>query len=595
MGNRSDKTSIRLKTTSDKTSSSFSFLEASSTMYKIEKWGDMMEVVKDTIQSIPDLIIRLVNVPSITNTDGENQMGNEIFSILAEMTYFKANPGHLYRVPLENDPLSRFSVAGLLKGNGDSNKTIILLSHYDVVGVEDYGNLKDYAFDPVTLKKILRDQYIDTLTEEVKKDLLSEHWLFGRGIMDMKAGLAIQLAVLHELSQQKDFDGNILLLATPDEETNSKGMLASVPFLNRVKREHQLTYELCICSEPNFAAYPGDRSKYVYKGSVGKVLPIVMSVGKETHVGEPLEGMNAGWMLTEVVQQMEWSELFTETIKGESNPPPTCLQMRDLKKRYDVQTIGMAYAIYNILTLEQTPLTVLNKLKAVVESAAEQLHENALLQYNKFKQGERRHFYNVKQPVVYEFQELYQLGVQQFGIHFEETIQETIHVSQDKGYDDREITIAVAEVVCEFFVDRAPFFVMMLAPPYYPHVGLDRTKAVDQKIAKIVDKLIEQHNREREETILSKQFFTGLSDVSYCRIANIGQVLPTLEANMPLWGKTYSIPVEQIAALDVPTINVGPYGKDAHKRTERLDVQYSANVAPYVLKQAIQMTLSLNQ
>ncbi|UOQ48679.1 M20/M25/M40 family metallo-hydrolase [Gracilibacillus caseinilyticus] len=564
-------------------------------MYKIEKWGDMMEGVKNTIQSIPELITRLVNIPSITNTDGENQMGNEIFSILEEMPYFKANLSHLYRIPLENDPLSRFSVAGLLKGNGDSNKTIILLSHYDVVGVEDYGNLKDHAFDPVKIKKILRDQYVDTLAEEVKVDLQSDHWLFGRGIMDMKAGLAIQLAVLYELSQQKDFDGNILLLATPDEETNSKGMLAAIPFLNRTKQEHQLTYELCICSEPNFAAYPGDRSNYVYKGSVGKVLPIVMSVGKETHVGEPLEGMNAGWMLTEVVQQMEWSELFTETIEGENNPPPTCLQMRDLKKRYDVQTIGMAYAMYNILTLAQTPLAVLTKLKAVIEHAAEQLHEKALLQYNKFKQGERPHFYNVKQPVVYEFQELYRMGVQQFGAHFEETIQETIYTSQEKGCDDREITIEVAEVVCEFFVDRAPFFVIMLAPPYYPHVSLDSTKPADQKIAKCVSDLIEQHNREWKETLLPKQFFTGLSDVSYCRIANIEQVLPTLEANMPLWGKTYSIPVEEIAALDVPTINVCPYGKDAHKRTERLDVQYTAEVAPLVLKQAIQMTLSQSQ
>ena len=45
----------------------------------------------------------------------------------------------------------------------------------------------------------------------------------GRGTMDMKCGLALQMAMIEQACEER-FDGNVLLLAVPDEEVNSVGM-----------------------------------------------------------------------------------------------------------------------------------------------------------------------------------------------------------------------------------------------------------------------------------------------------------------------------------------------------------------------------------
>ena len=42
------------------------------------------------------------------------------------------------------------------------------------------------------------------------------------------------------------------------------------------------------------------------------------------------------------------------------------------------------------------------------------------------------------------------------------------------------------------------------------------------------------------------------------------------EDNAPILGDLYSMPFEEMKELNLPTMVVGPYGKDPHKRYERL-------------------------
>lgn len=39
------------------------------------------------------------------------------------------------------------------------------------------------------------------------------------------------------------------------------------------------------------------------------------------------------------------------------------------------------------------------------------------------------------------------------------------------------------------------------------------------------------------------------------------------------WGRLYSIPFEDIESLSIPIINIGPWGKDYHKFTERVFIK----------------------
>ncbi len=539
---------------------------------------------------IRTLVNRLVEVPSISGTTGEIKMAETIIEIVKEIPYFQEHPEYIINMPVEGDPLNRYSVGALFKGSSTSKKTIVLLSHFDTVGIEDFGYMKPYAFQPEVYTEKLRTELFDTLDEEAKADLSNENWLFGRGVMDMKAGLAIQLAVLSELTLQENFDGNVLLLATPDEEKSSKGMFAAIPHLNELREQYGLEYTVCICSEPNFSAYPGDRSKYIYTGAVGKLLPLILCVGKETHAGEPIEGINAGWMAAEMTNRMELSEAFVDRVGDEKSPPPTCLKISDLKVQYDVQTPSLAYILYNVLTLTQTPADVLSKITQIAEESAASIYAKVTQKYELFNQNDRP--IKVSRPSVYTYSELYEKGVKQFGADFSEKIDATLTEGIRTNLDSQSLSVKIAEEMGKFFIEEAPFYLIMFAPPYYPHVYLDADSGQERSLLAVVEKVVRNAEELYNEEIDVKSFMTGLSDVSYCRILNHNEVVPTLESNMPLWANQYNIPIDDIIRLNLPTINIGPFGKDAHKRSERLELDFSTKVAPNLLKNAIYYVLS---
>ena len=540
---------------------------------------------------IRDLIIRLTETPSISGTDQEREMSDAIVHVLEADDYFKNNPAFLEKHPLPDDKLSREVITALVKSKKQSTKTVVLLSHYDVVGVDGFGRFRPFAFQPEVFTAQLRDEHMDGIGEDVRSDLASGQWLFGRGTMDMKAGLAMQMAMLQHFSQMDDFEGNLLLLATPDEETNSEGMFEAVAVLNRLKEQHHLEYQLCICSEANWSAYPGDHSKYIYTGSVGKLLPIILCVGTETHVGEPLLGVNAAWMAAEMVNRMELSTDFIDQIDNEMSPPPTCLDLRILKDAYNVQTPSLAYAMFNILTLKQSVQEVLDKLKNIANQSAAAISARLVERYRQ-PNGELRAEQKLSRmrPKVFLYSELYKRGVELFGESFIDDINDSIRQLEVAAADPRDATVRLAQRISSYFMGEAPFYLILLAPPYYPHVYLDDAKE-DRKLQLIVEKVL-MDALEEDDAVKVQRFFPGLSDVSYCRIRDADRLVDTLAPNMPVLDHLYRLPIANIAKLDLPTINIGPYGKDAHQWTERLELSYSTEVAPQLLANAIHYTLS---
>jgi arginine utilization protein RocB len=64
-------------------------------------------------------------------------------------------------------------------------------------------------------------------------------------------------------------------------------------------------------------------------------------------------------------------------------------------------------------------------------------------------------------------------------------------------------------------------------------------------------------------------------------------VVETFQENMPGYGITYDLPFEEIRALNLPVLDIGAFGKDAHKFTERIEKKYTFNVAPELLYRTI--------
>jgi arginine utilization protein RocB len=56
---------------------------------------------------------------------------------------------------------------------------------------------------------------------------------------------------------------------------------------------------------------------------------------------------------------------------------------------------------------------------------------------------------------------------------------------------------------------------------------------------------------------------------------------------MPLWERGYDLPLSALQKIDIPGVILGPIGKDAHKITERVELNYSFNVLPFLLRDFI--------
>ena len=67
-----------------------------------------------------------------------------------------------------------------------------------------------------------------------------------------------------------------------------------------------------------------------------------------------------------------------------------------------------------------------------------------------------------------------------------------------------------------------------------------------------------------------ESYYTGISDLSYLSLKDSRGIQSELEKDTPLYGGAYSIPLEKLEALSMPCVNIGPWGKDFHKLTERV-------------------------
>jgi len=70
-------------------------------------------------------------------------------------------------------------------------------------------------------------------------------------------------------------------------------MHAAVQKLNQIRKEDHLDIALHLNSEPTFSQAENDPNHYVYSGTIGKIMPSVLCYGKETHVGQPLNGISS--------------------------------------------------------------------------------------------------------------------------------------------------------------------------------------------------------------------------------------------------------------------------------------------------------------
>ncbi len=188
--------------------------------------------MQDFFNEVKELTIELVKIPSIVgkNDGGESKVAKYIYDTYQSLEYFQGHPDHLIYQKTWDDQVDRHSCIALIQGErGESDKTMILMGHIDTVGTDDYHDLKSVATDPNLLKEKLKEM---SLPENIMEDLDSGEYLFGRGALDMKSGVAGHMAIMKYFAENRDkLRGNLVHIATCDEEEGSRGTICSLKVL----------------------------------------------------------------------------------------------------------------------------------------------------------------------------------------------------------------------------------------------------------------------------------------------------------------------------------------------------------------------------
>lgn len=535
-------------------------------------------------EEVKKITKELVMIPSIVKTSGETDCAKGIYEYYKELPYYKDNPKQLIFQQTENDEIERYNVISMVTGTkGKSNKTIILMGHLDTVGVDDFGPLSDHAFNPDTLPGILKAL---NFSDDVNNDIDSGEYMFGRGSLDMKSGVAGQMYLMKYFSEHTDeLDGNIIAIAECDEEDNSHGIISALKALKELKDEHSLEYIAAINSDYSTPYHENDENRYIYLGTIGKLLPSFYVTGKEAHVGQAFAGLDPNQIVAEITRLINLNPELSDESGGEVTIPPISLKQSDFKDLYTVQTALAAYSYYNFFVHKMSPTDVMGKVKEKAVEAFDNVVENLNNSYKKFCEMSGREY--VKLPWetrVYTWQEFYnQLATihgDKFIIYIHNFAKELNEHSP--AMDLREFNISIVNEAWKWTMDKSPAIIVFYGSNFYGRIELSGENEGEQKIISSVRESVKFVQEYSDKPIVTKMFYPYISDMSYMGMSDSKESLKTLERNTPAWGTKYHHPVDDILEINVPVVNIGTYGKDGHQITERVHMKYTFENIPNI-------------
>jgi arginine utilization protein RocB len=543
-------------------------------------------------KAVQEYTVRLVRIRSVSPGDGENAVAREVLRLLEADGLAEAYAACGLDLAVD-DSYGRHNAYAFLPGA--SARTVVLLGHIDTVDTADYGPLEEYALDPEALAE--REEQLAELAPAIRPDLEAHpgDWMFGRGTIDMKSGVAANIAVMrHFAARAREGQPppvSLVLLATPDEENVSAGVLQAVRLLTRLREERGLEYLGAINTDYTTARYTGDPHRYIFTGTVGKLLPSFLVVGRESHVGEPFDGLDANLLAAELMRELSMNPGLCDVVRGQSTPPPVTLHASDLKANYDVQLPFMAHFYLNVLTFTTEPAALLERLLEIARATLARTLARVAEAEARWVRGSEDVAVGwqprERTGTVLTYAELRAAAIQRVG---EAVVAGSLAEEMQQspaGLDARARCLRLARRLWTLGGLQGPAVVVYFSPPYYPHVA-----ATPCALHEAVMAMAAAHP---EHQLVVREFYPYISDMSYLRL-DAGTALGALTENMPMWRAegapaqpgTYTLPLAEIARLGMPVVNLGPYGAGAHQRGERLLMSYSFGTLPHLLTETIE-------
>lgn len=518
------------------------------------------------------MIKELVAIPSVTESEYESAPGQWIFDRLSKLPYFKEHTDYLKltETPLEGSKYMLKSLTARVDAAKATKKTVLMIGHYDVVSVQCCGEYAPYAFDT------------DKMGEIFGAD---EDTLYGRGTMDMKCGAAIETALIEEFAADRSlFDVNLVVALVGDEENASAGMRGLLPVIDSMRREG-LDFIAAVNTEPGEAGASGISGPMVFLGTLGKLMPAFYIRGRAAHVGNCYDGFSATLAASHLVCCAEGNPHLADPLGGGCQPSWICLDMKAMHDVYSVTVPEKAYAYFNCFTMSESPAEAVGQMRYAAEYALEKT-SGQMTASNRalIALGYEGSDFDPGSPAVYTFEEL-KKKARASCAGFDEELERFV-----RGLPAGDMRARGIKTV-DFIADRsgadAPYIVCFFLPPWLPVrttlTDVPRDRAAVEAARAVRRECREKYGLEMKEV----EFFAGLCDLSYVGAQPSDADVLAISQNMPGWGGIYSIPMQEMQALGLPIINMGPSGEAPHRKEERLHLRYSLDVLPELLKSLI--------
>lgn len=525
----------------------------------------------------------LTAIPSVTGTRDEADFADRLAGLLRETPAFARPTSRVWTLDVQGGAFQRKCVLGLVRGTGQ--RTIVLTGHFDTVETGIYGPLQPLALDPDRLGPALvariGEEPFEARAAQASKDLADGTFIAGRGLLDMKGGLAAGLAVIEKLATAP-FDGNLLFIAVPDEEGNSAGARHISQQLSGIAADHGLAIEAAINLDATVDDGDGTEGRAIALGSIGKLLPSALVVGRAAHASDSFRGIGAAAIAGALAAEVEWAPELTERSGDELGAGPTLLGMKDSKTAYDVTMPASVWMYWNVMTHRRSPEAVLQAVEAAAARSSGRLLGELGARAN--AAGAE---VSLAPVVVIRFATLLAEALRRPGAEtaFDALSDELAGSSLNLPDQCRVLT----EKVWELSGRSGPAIVLGFASiPYLPVELRDDTVAL--KLEEAVRAAMATTTAAYGTTLRTIRYFPGISDVSFFGQADAAQV-PAIAENTPMW-RSILAGAERFGAAGIPSINVGPWGRDYHTRLERMHADYSFRVLPDLLLTIVQNLLA---
>ncbi|GGF42264.1 peptidase M20 [Aliidongia dinghuensis] len=540
-------------------------------------------------ERVREFSLRLVEWASETGTPGEAAFAPKLAGLLREIPYFRDHPDQIRLVDSHGDPMTK-SVVAVVRGRG--SRTLALAGHYDVVSVANYRELASLAFKPdellAALMADLESRRLNAAEQRALDDFRTGDFLPGRGLLDMKSGIAAAIAVLAAFAEDPDRQGNLVLVATPDEERNSRGMRSLRDALPVIATDFGLDIAAGINLDATSDQGDGTEGRAIYRGTIGKALPFGLVIGHSSHAGYPFEGISAQLIASEVTKAIEGNPALCDTSDGEISPPPICLECKDLRGGYEVTTPERVWIAFNWLSHRWGPRDLLDRFARAVGQAM----EDAI---GRFNEHARAYAALLGMPQSAPAASGEVITIEELRTRLR-LIGGDVALARIGALESRlrdcDDPLMLTRTIVNAMVTEAgvigPAVIVGLSSLLYPSVRLglgDEHRA----FAEAVESARLAFEAAGGSPVKYREYFTGISDMSFFGHRPAVDDSSFVADNTPASALVDTVRQD---VLSFPVVNIGPWGREYHQRLERVHVPYAFDELPRLLREIVSCVLA---